>query len=168
MRSDIVDRLKREKFLQVALDFIDINPAYKVASEVADLGNVIIEVGTPLLKSEGIRGLIKLREFRNVILADTKTADAGDVEAEIVAKGRADIMTVLGAMDDSTVESAVRRAKELEILVQADLIGVKDAVERAKELYKLGVDIVGFHVGLDVQKRRGITVADLKEEIKEV
>lgn len=39
---------------------------------------------------------------------------------------------------------------------------------RAKELKQLGVDIIGFHVGLDVQKSRGISVADLKSEIRKV
>ncbi|BCS92205.1 Bifunctional enzyme Fae/Hps [Metallosphaera sp. J1] len=167
MRSEILERLKQMKHLQVALDFITMDDALKVAKEVADLRNVIIEAGTPLVKSEGIRGLLKLREFNNIVLADTKTADAGDVEVEIAHRGKSDIMTVLGAMDDSTVESAVKRAREVGIVVQADLIGVKNTVERAKELFGLGVDIVGFHIGLDVQKKRGVTVADLKEEIRQ-
>jgi len=34
-------------------------------------------------------------------VADTKTADAGDVEVEIAKLGGANIMTVLGIMDDS-------------------------------------------------------------------
>ncbi|AWR99266.1 orotidine 5'-phosphate decarboxylase / HUMPS family protein [Metallosphaera hakonensis] len=167
MRSELLETLRRTKFLQVALDFIDINDALVVARKVSDLENVIIEAGTPLVKAEGIRGLLKLRELGKIVLADTKTADAGDVEVEIAYRGRSNIMTVLGAMDDSTVESAVKKAKELDILVQADLIGVKNTVDRAKQLYSLGVDIVGFHIGLDVQRKRGVTVADLKDEIRE-
>ncbi|QKQ99982.1 D-arabino 3-hexulose 6-phosphate aldehyde lyase [Metallosphaera tengchongensis] len=167
MREDLLNKL-REKHLQIALDFIDLDIAYEIARQTRDLNNVIIEAGTPLVKSQGIAGLLKLRETSKILLADTKTADAGDVEVEIAWRGKADIMTVLGIMDDSTIESAVRRARELKLIVQADLIGVKDTVDRAKELFRLGVDIVGFHVGLDVQKKRNITVASLKEEIAEV
>lgn len=103
-----------------------------------------------------------------IILADTKTADAGDVEVEIAKAGDANIMTVLGIMDDATIESAVKRAHELGLLVQADLINVRDVIGRAQELKKLQVDIIGLHVGLDVQKKRGISIVDLKNEIMEI
>ncbi|PVU74654.1 D-arabino 3-hexulose 6-phosphate aldehyde lyase, partial [Acidianus hospitalis] len=117
-----------------------------------------------------IRGMKQLREVAKdkILLADTKTADAGDVEVEIAKLGNADIMTVLGIMSDSTIKSAVDKAKELGIVVQADLINVNDPVRRAKRLKELGVDIIGLHVGLDVQKERGITVTSLKNEIKQI
>jgi len=166
MRNEILKRLRSGKHLQVALDFLEIRDALGVARQVADLG-VILEAGTPLVKAEGIQGLLALRSLGdNIVVADTKTADAGDVEAEIAWRGKANIMTVLGAMDDSTIESAVRRARELGIVVQVDLIGVKDVVRRAEELLSLGVDIVGLHIGLDVQRKRGVTVADMREEIR--
>ncbi|MEM3949955.1 orotidine 5'-phosphate decarboxylase / HUMPS family protein [Saccharolobus sp.] len=170
MREVLLEKLRTEKFLQIALDFIDINDAIKVVNEVKDLENEIIEIGTPLLKSFGIEGIrkIKSRVPDKIIVADTKTADAGDVEVEIAKLGGANIMTVLGIMDNSTIHSAVKKARELDILVQADLINVKNVYERAKELKQLGVDIIGFHVGLDVQKSRGISVADLKSEIRKV
>ncbi|MEM3516069.1 MAG: D-arabino 3-hexulose 6-phosphate aldehyde lyase, partial [Saccharolobus sp.] len=56
----------------------------------------------------------------------------------------------------------------LDILVQADLINVKNTYERARELKELGVDIIGLHVGLDVQKSRGITIANLRDEIAKI
>jgi len=170
IRNSLLNKLRERKNLQVALDFIDINDAIRVAQQAIEGGAEIIEDGTPLIKSSGIQGLLKLDEIANgkILLADTKTADAGDIEVEIAKKGNAKIMTVLGIMDDSTIESAVNKAKELDILVQADLINVKDTIQRAKELHDIGVDIVGLHVGLDVQKKRNITVASLKEEIKEI
>jgi 3-hexulose-6-phosphate synthase len=170
IRNSLLNKLREKKNLQVALDFIDINDAIRVARESIEAGAEIIEDGTPLVKSAGIQGLLKLSEISDgkILLADTKTADAGDVEVEIAKKGNAKIMTVLGIMDDSTIESAVKKAKELDILVQADLINVKDVIQRAKELHEIGVDIIGLHVGLDVQKKRNITVASLKEEIKEI
>ena len=170
MKDEILEKISSKKNLQVALDFISLDDAMKVAKMAIEGGVDIVEVGTPLVKSEGIRGMKQLRELAKdkILLADTKTADAGDVEVEIAKLGNADIMTVLGIMSDSTIKSAVDKAKELGIVVQADLINVSDPVKRARRLKELGVDIIGLHVGLDVQKERGITVTSLKNEIKQI
>ncbi|MEM3305923.1 MAG: orotidine 5'-phosphate decarboxylase / HUMPS family protein [Saccharolobus sp.] len=170
MREVLLEKLRNKKFLQIALDFIDINDAIKIVNQVKDFENEIIEIGTPLLKATGIEGIKKIRKIVSdkIVLADTKTADAGDVEVEIAKLGEANIMTVLGIMDNSTISSAVKKARELDILVQADLINVKNTYERARELKELGVDIIGLHVGLDVQKSRGITIANLRDEIAKI
>lgn len=170
MREVLLEKLRNKKFLQIALDFIDINDAIKIVNQVKDFENEIIEIGTPLLKATGIEGIKKIRKIvpDKIVLADTKTADAGDVEVEIAKLGEANIMTVLGIMDNSTISSAVKKARELDILVQADLINVKNTYERARELKELGVDIIGLHVGLDVQKSRGITIANLRDEIAKI
>ena len=167
---EILEKLLNQKNLQVALDLIDLKKAEEIAKLSVEAGADILEVGTPLVKSSGINGIKRIKEIAKdrIVLADTKTADAGDVEAEIVHLGNANIMTVLGIMDDATIESAIKKAHEYGILVQADLINVKDIVKRAEELKNLGVDIIGLHVGLDVQKKRGITIKDLKKEIKDV
>ncbi len=170
MKDEIIEKISSKKNLQVALDFISLDDAMRVAKMAIEGGVDIVEVGTPLVKAEGIRGIRELRELAKdkILLADTKTADAGDVEVEITKQGNADIMTVLGIMSDSTIKSAVDKANELGIVVQADLINVNDPVKRARRLKELGVDIIGLHVGLDVQKERGITVTSLKNEIKQI
>ncbi|MEM3222034.1 MAG: orotidine 5'-phosphate decarboxylase / HUMPS family protein, partial [Saccharolobus sp.] len=108
MREVLLEKLSNKKFLQIALDFIDINDAIKIVNQVKDFENEIIEIGTPLLKATGIEGIKKIRKIVSdkIVLADTKTADAGDVEVEIAKLGEANIMTVLGIMDNSTISSA--------------------------------------------------------------
>jgi len=156
--------------LQVALDFLSLEEALTVARASLKGGVHILEAGTPLLKAEGIRSLKELRNLAGdrVVVADTKTADAGEIEVEIANMGKANIMTVLAAMDDSTIIGAVKRAKELGILVQADLINVPDPVRRASRLKELGVDIVGIHVGIDVQRARGIDARAMASEIRKI
>ncbi|MDT7861446.1 MAG: orotidine 5'-phosphate decarboxylase / HUMPS family protein [Saccharolobus sp.] len=171
MREVLLEKLYKGKFLQIALDFINIEDAIRIVNEVKDLNDsIIIEIGTPLLKATGIEGIRKIRQLAKdkIILADTKTADAGDVEVEIAKLGGADIMTVLGIMDNATILSAIKKAKEIGMLVQADLINVTNTYDRALELKNLGIDIIGLHVGLDVQKSRGISITDLKDEIRKV
>ena len=74
--------------LQVALDFIELPRALKVAQAAIAGGADIIEAGTPLIKSEGLDAVRKLREMfpAATIVADMKTMDAGRIETEAAAK----------------------------------------------------------------------------------
>ena len=149
--------------LQIALDFTKLKDAIKVAEEVWDLVD-ILEAGTPLIKSEGVRSVKKLKELfpDKAVLADMKTMDAGRLEVLLAAENGADIVSVLAAASDATLEAALEAARELGVEVMADLIGVKDKLGRAKELEKLGVDYILVHVGLDEQRLGLDPLEDLK------
>jgi 3-hexulose-6-phosphate synthase/6-phospho-3-hexuloisomerase len=144
--------------LQVALDFLELSRAMKCAREAVDGGAEILEVGTPLLKSEGLDAVRKLRaEFpaskhpRLRIVCDTKTMDAGRVEFEAAAKAGAHIATVLAGASDATIRDCVEAGRNYGIQVEVDLINVGDPAARAKECAALGVDIIGVHCGIDQQ-----------------
>ena len=78
--------------LQLALDFVDLKRAVKSARAGVAGGVDWLEVGTPLIKSEGMDAIRKLRsEFPGVeIVADMKTMDTGGFETEIVARAGID------------------------------------------------------------------------------
>lgn len=156
--------------LQVALDLTSIDKALSIAEKAWSNGADILEAGTPLIKSEGLKAVkILRREFPDaVIVADMKTVDVGDLEASLAAEAGADIVTVMGFAWDSTIKVVVRAAKEYGVLVEADLMYVEDIIGRARRLKELGVDIIGLHIGIDVQKERGITASTLMEEVKKV
>jgi len=65
--------------LQVALDFVDLHRAVKVAEEAIEGGADWLEIGTPLIKSEGMNAVRHLRKLfpATTLLADMKTMDAG-------------------------------------------------------------------------------------------
>ncbi|BBD72503.1 3-hexulose-6-phosphate synthase [Sulfodiicoccus acidiphilus] len=167
---DVKERLSSRRNLQVALDFLKLEDALKVAEASISGGVHLLEVGTPLLKAEGVRAVREIKKLagERPVVADTKTADAGEVEVEIARMGQANVMTVLAAMDDSTIQGAVRKAKQIGILVQADLINVPDPVARARRLKELEVDIVGIHVGIDVQKSRKVDASVMSSEIRKI
>ncbi len=147
--------------LQVALDFTDIEEAIRVMSTLRDLPIPIVEVGTPLIKAEGIRsvGIIKaLARADALILADMKTADVGALETSMAARHGADIVTVLASSDDAVIEAAVTEGKKLNVDIIADTIGLQPDVipRRVRELYNLGVNIINIHSGIDVQRKLGI------------
>ena len=77
--------------VQVALDFVDNSRALKCAREAAAGGADILEVGTPLLKAEGLTAVRLLHaEFPHLpIVCDSKTMDAGRAEMEMAAKAGA-------------------------------------------------------------------------------
>ncbi|QOC91212.1 orotidine 5'-phosphate decarboxylase / HUMPS family protein [Micromonospora craniellae] len=64
----------------------------------------IIEVGTPVLKRFGLAAISTVRELGadTPVLADTKTADGGSLEAEMVFAAGAAMMTVLAHASPAT------------------------------------------------------------------
>lgn len=152
--------------LQLALDFFDLDRALEVAEEAVRGGVDWLEVGTPLIKSEGLNAV---REFKRrfpgmVIAADMKTMDTGAAEVEAASKAGADVVIVLGAADDSTVREAVDAARRYGSKVMVDLLNVEDPVRRARRVEELGVDYVCVHIGID-QQMKGMDALDVLSKV---
>ncbi len=141
--------------LQVALDFLDTERALRLAHEAVHGGADWLEAGTPLLKSEGLEVVRKLRSLFpfHVIVADLKTMDAGRIEFEATAKAGANVAVVLAAASDSTISQCVEAGHKYGLKTYCDTIGipVENLAERAKQIEKLGVDIIGVHLPIDDQ-----------------
>ncbi len=149
--------------LQLALDVLETGRALELAEQTAEWVN-ILEIGTPLLKHEGI-GVVRefVRHFPDhVILVDTKTMDVGAYEAEFCFDAGADLMTVLGVADDATIAGAVEVAARYDAGVVVDLINVPDKPARAAQAAQLGARLVGIHSGIDQQARGQGPLADLR------
>ena len=142
--------------LQVAMDLLSVEDALMLAAQVAEYVD-IIELGTPLIKAAGISAVtaIKAAHPEKLVFADMKTMDAGELEADIAFKAGADLVSILGSADDSTIAGAVKAARAHNKGIVVDLIGVADKVTRAKEARALGAKFVEFHAGLDEQAKPG-------------
>jgi len=154
--------------LQVALDFVDLSRAIKCAEESVRGGIDWLEAGTPLIKSEGLNAVRKLRERfpDKMIVADMKIMDAGRIEVEIAAKSGANIVCVLGAASDSTIKECVDAAHNYGAKIQVDLIAIKDVKKRAYEVARLGIDYIGIHCSIDDQMCAKNPFGELKEVAK--
>ncbi|MCJ7571729.1 MAG: orotidine 5'-phosphate decarboxylase, partial [Candidatus Thermoplasmatota archaeon] len=139
--------------LQVALDLLNEHRAIQIAKESVKGGADWLEAGTPLIKSEGMDIIRKLREAfpDKTIIADMKTMDTGALETEMAAKAGADVVVLLAAADNSTIQDAIKSARKYGIKIMIDLIGVKDKIKRAQELEELGIDYICIHIGIDEQ-----------------
>ena len=139
--------------IQVALDFDELPRALKLAREAVAGGADWLEVGTPLLKSEGMAAVRALRkEFPGrKIVCDTKTMDAGRTEMEMAAKSGANVAVVMGIAPDETIKDAIRAGRNYGIEVAVDLMGVPDMAARAKQVAEWGADEVCVHIAIDQQ-----------------
>ncbi|TFD83195.1 3-hexulose-6-phosphate synthase [Cryobacterium lactosi] len=148
--------------LQVAMDVLTTDAALTLAGQVAPYVD-IIELGTPLIKAEGLRAVTAIKQAHpdKIVFADLKTMDAGELEADIAFTAGADLVTVLGTAGDSTIVGAVAAATKHGKGIVVDLIGVADKVSRAREVIALGAVFVEMHAGLDEQAEEGFTLETL-------
>jgi 3-hexulose-6-phosphate synthase len=148
--------------LQVAMDLLTTEAALELAGQVAEYVD-IIELGTPLIKAAGLSAVTAVKKAHpdKIVFADMKTMDAGELEADIAFKAGADLVTVLGTADDSTIAGAVKAAKAHNKGIVVDLIGVTDKVSRAKDVRALGAKFVEMHAGLDEQAKPGFDLSGL-------
>ena len=139
--------------LQLALDFVDLKRAVRNAQAGVAGGVDWLEVGTPLIKSEGVQAVRELRRlFPHVtIVADMKIMDAGRIEVETAAKAGANIVDVLGAASDATIRECIQAGKNYGAKIVVDLIAVKDPVPRAKQVEDFGADYITVHCSIDEQ-----------------
>ncbi len=160
---------KSKANLQIALDFMNLDRALQVAKESVAGGVDWIEVGTPLIKSEGMNAVRVIRkEFPDhIVVADMKIMDVGTIEVEMATKAGANVVIVLGVSDNSTIIEAVEAGKRYGSKIMCDLINVENMLERAVELERLGVNIICVHIGID-QQVKGMKPIEITKQISEV
>jgi len=149
--------------VQVALDVVDVWEAFRIAARLPDDPALILEAGTPLIKSAGMNSIKTLRSAKpdSVIVADTKTVDAADVEASLVSEAGGDAFTVLALASDETMALAAERASSLGLAVYSDTINVDNLDWALRRSKTAGVHVALLHVGLDVQRRLGRRATDI-------
>lgn len=140
--------------LQIAVDIADTEKVMWIASKIHDVID-IYEVGTPVIMKEGMAPVRALKKKYPglCVLADTKIMDGGGIECADACEAGADIVTVLAVSDNSTVREVSETARKYNRKVMADLICVENIETRAKELLDIGVDLIGIHTGVDMQKK---------------
>ena len=99
--------------LQLALDEMNLVDALRFADKVAEHVD-IIEVGTPFVMDEGMRGVREFHRFfpDKEILADLKIMDGGYLEASYAYEAGAAYATILGVSDNLTIEGALKAARD--------------------------------------------------------
>lgn len=150
--------------LQLAIDLTDLDAALALLAQVNDLVD-IIEAGTPLVKKEGVRAVVGIKQAypHLQVLADFKIIDAGELEARMAFEAGADLVTVLALASDATIQGVVKQAHRQGKQVVVDLIELHDHARRARQIDNLGADYICVHTALDMQKRGKTPLTDLEQ-----
>lgn len=137
--------------IQLALDFATLDEAWAMAEIGIKAGVDWLEVGTPLITSQGLAPIGALvRAFPGrVVLADYKTMDSGGKNVYRTKEQGGHVMTVCAGAPDETVAAAVAASKKTGVFVVADTIGVQKQANRARQCAALGVHMIYVHFGAD-------------------
>jgi 3-hexulose-6-phosphate synthase/6-phospho-3-hexuloisomerase len=150
--------------IQLALDFVDLDRAVKVATEARDSVDWI-EAGTPLIKSVGLDSVRALKRMfpEKTIVADMKVMDAGRIEVEAAAKAGADVVDVCAQASEATIRECVEAARNYGTKIVVDLIGADDPLEKASLAERLGADYVAVHTSIDEQMQSKTPFAQVRK-----
>ncbi|HEV3137713.1 MAG TPA: orotidine 5'-phosphate decarboxylase / HUMPS family protein [Pirellulales bacterium] len=140
--------------IQIALDYATIEEALAMARIGVAAGVDWLEIGTPLIISQGVAPIGKMvRAFPDYpVLADYKTMDSGWKNVQRTAEQGGHVMTVCANSPDETVKSAIAESKNHGVWVVVDTIGVKDQAARAKQCADWGAHMIYLHYGADQRK----------------
>lgn len=163
----LIDRLRTRFTFQISVDVATLEQGLGVAGAALAGGVSIVEMGTPLLKNEGVSNVVPAfrRKFPDaLLLADMKTMDGGGFEARAVYAGGGNIIDFLALAGVDTakaicaVRDEFRRADPaLPRLAFADILvphqgPAEQAIEVARRMLEAGVDGVGVHLQSDARR----------------
>lgn len=133
--------------IQLAIDVLTLKEAMETIEQTYDYID-IIELGTPLMLSEGMHAIREVKKLYpdKPLFADCKIADGAGVIAAAAFDAGADIVNCLAFTDDYTVRQLVKAAHDRGKKCEADILCQDDIVEkRAQELMDLNVDYICYH-----------------------
>jgi 3-keto-L-gulonate-6-phosphate decarboxylase len=160
-------QLRTRFTFQISVDVSALPQGLQVAAAALQGGVDIVEMGTPLLKNEGVANVVPAfrRQFpQALLLADMKTMDGGGSEAQSVYAGGGNIVDFLALSGVPTAKAvcaardeARRMDPALPRLAFADILvphhgSPAPAAEAALRMLEAGVDAVGVHLQFDARQ----------------
>jgi bifunctional enzyme Fae/Hps len=140
---------RRQKYLQVALNG-ELAAAESVVRSLPDSERILIEIGTPLLKSVGASAISRIRFLRPraYLVADSKCSDMAPQEVALLAGAGAQAVTALGVAPLATLDAFVAACAERGVDSMIDMMNVADPLSLLRQLKK-APDVVILHRGVD-------------------
>jgi 3-keto-L-gulonate-6-phosphate decarboxylase len=163
----VLDRLKTQFTFQISVDVGTLEQGLGVATAALAGGITIVEMGTPLVKTQGVANVVpafRKRFPEALLLADMKTMDGGGGEARGVYAGGGNIVDFLALAGVDTAKSICavrdefrRAGGDLPRLAFADIMvphqgPAAQAGEVALRMIDAGVDAVGIHLQADARR----------------
>lgn len=145
---------RRKKYLQIALNST-LDEAKRIISQLPTLERIIIEAGTPLIKTYGVEAISEIKNYiltthfqQPYIVADIKCADLAQREVQMVARAGASAATCLGVAPVATINAFIKECKNSGINSMVDMMNVESPILVLKQLEN-PPDVVMVHRGVD-------------------
>lgn len=144
-----------QRYLQIALNSTP-EEALKIIALLPASERILIEAGTPLIKTHGIGVIEKLKIWRNqrflnfspYIVADIKCSDLARREVKMAAQAGATAATCLGMAPVETIDFFIDECRQLGLDSMIDMMNVEAPVVVLKKLNKLPAVVI-LHRGVD-------------------
>ncbi|MFT8917838.1 MAG: orotidine 5'-phosphate decarboxylase / HUMPS family protein [Oenococcus sp.] len=130
--------------LQVAIDRKPLNETIALAKALDPVVD-IVEIGTSVIKDFGFVALkdLKSQLHHAQLLLDIKTNDEGDYEFKAGFDAKADILTVMGAMDHATLSKTYQVAQDRKKDMFIDLMAMSE--QQIAQITDFHQAIFGLH-----------------------
>lgn len=143
----------RQRYLQIAFNQ-SLSEMKSGISALPKNPNIIVEIGTPLIKLAGVEAVQTARRvWSGYILTDLKCMDRGATETDLFARAGASGVTCLGLAPIATIDAFILECERLKIDSFVDMLGVKFPFEILQKLKKKPAGIV-LHRGVDEAQNR--------------
>jgi 3-hexulose-6-phosphate synthase len=155
--------------IQLALDLDNCEKALTVAHELSGYWD-ILEVGTSLLISEGLSCAKRMRsDFEQAtILVDTKIIDNAGLIVKMACEAGADIITVVSAASEKTIELAAKTSHAYGCKILLDHMSNNWEDSEFLEKTNLEVDFIGLHLPKDLQDSSRLGKKKLEKAAKNI
>ncbi len=147
--------LSNPPYLQLAIDIPYLPEVEKILSKISknNLDKLLIEIGTPFLKNEGLRQIVPvIRNYfpENYLIADFKTLDVGKLEVKIANEGKVNACVVSGLAPLATIISFIDECRSLGIDSWLDTLGLtlEEILYKIKQLDNFP-NVIIIHRGID-------------------
>ncbi|MEO0249293.1 MAG: orotidine 5'-phosphate decarboxylase / HUMPS family protein [candidate division WOR-3 bacterium] len=142
------------RYLQIAFND-NLAAAKQILSQIPKSDRILIEAGTPFIKTEGLQGIRGIaNSWNGMVVADLKTADGALDEVGIARAAGATAATVLGSAPIETIDLFIKSCRDLGMDSMIDMIGVEDPLKVLRGL-KRPPSVVVLHRGRDEETTRG-------------
>lgn len=150
---------KKIHYLQVALNST-LEDAYRIIQSLPQNERILIEAGTPLIKTYGQEAIRKLYSWWEgrlwgasypYIVADLKAMDRGETEVQLAKTAGASAAVALGQAPLETIDSFIAACGKYNLDSMVDMMNITQPYKILRKLKKLP-QVVILHRGVDEEK----------------
>ncbi len=151
---------RKKRYLHIALNST-LDEAYSIIQSLPASDRIIIEAGTPLIKSYGAQAIRELyfwwaqkirgEELLPYIVADLKTMDRAETEVAIAKNAGASGVICLGQAAIETINSFIASCEKQGVDSMIDMMNIEFPINVLRKLKK-PPNVVILHRGVDEEK----------------